>query len=134
MIDETEASSFDSRDLAHNGERPDPPAEVALVLAAALLLLIDLVFGAQRGNLRLHLALEVGAALFTLLAAGHAWLRRARRVARPRKSAPQPASAGNAYGPIDTRLWGAIEAALLEEVESLSLDTKPVRLPPAPPV
>jgi hypothetical protein len=132
MFDEMDQSFFDSADLAHLGDRSDPPVEVGLVLAVALLLLIDLVSGAHRGKLRLHLALEVGAALLTLVAAARAWLRRVRLAVRTRRIEPSPASAGEVESHIDGRLWSAIEIALREESASPPLWVAPRRLPPAP--
>jgi hypothetical protein len=137
MFDETEAGFFDGREFGAFVERAAPPVEVALVLAIALLLLIDLVFVAQRGKLRLHLALEIGAALLTLVAAGRAWFRRARLVARPRKIEPQPARTSDVNAPIDSSLWVAIQVAILEE--SLPPPRLPppritqIRMPPPPP-
>jgi hypothetical protein len=128
MFDEMDESFFASADL-----RSDPPVEVVLVLAVALLLLIDLVSGAHRGKLRLHLALEVGAALLTLVAAARAWLRRVRLALRTRRiEEPSPASAGDVESHIDGRLWSAIEVALREESASPPLWVAPRRLPPAP--
>jgi hypothetical protein len=133
MFDETDPSFFDSTDPTHFGEPSGLPVEMVLVLGVALLLLIDLVFVAQRGKLRLHLALETGAAVLTLLAAARAWFRRARLVARTRKPEPVPASPGDINAPIDARLWGAIEAALIEEAMAPTLRLAPRRLPPIPP-
>jgi hypothetical protein len=133
MFDEMDESFFDSADLAHLGDRSDPPVEVVLVLAVALLLLIDLVSGAHRGKLRLHLSLEVGAALLTLVAAARAWLRRVRLAMRTRRmEEPSPATAGEVESHIDGRLWSAIEIAIREECASPPLWVAPRRLPPAP--
>jgi hypothetical protein len=132
MFDEVDERFFDSADLAHLGDRSGPPVEVGLVLAVALLLLIDLVSGAHRGKLRLHLTLEVGAALLTLVAAARAWLRRVRFAVRARRIEPSPVSAGEVETHIDGRLWSAIEIALREESASPPLWVAPRRLPPAP--
>lgn len=132
MLDETDESFLDSADLAQLVERSDPLVEVGLVLAGALLLGIDLL-GAHRGNLRLHLALELVAALLTLSAAVRAWLRRVNLVKQTRKNEPSPTSAGDVEAHIDGRLWSAIETALLEEAYP-PLGVTPPRLPPVPPM
>jgi hypothetical protein len=132
MSGETGAALFESGRLAHLGARLAPPREVALGLAVALLLGIDLGLDAQRGELRLHLVLEVGAALLTLLVAGRGWLRHARSAARERRNEPAPLSVSDVECYIDARLWSAIAAALREEAEPALLIT-PRRLAPAPP-
>lgn len=131
MFDEMGERLFDTADLAHWGDRSDPPVELGLVLAVALLLLVDLL-GAHRGKLRLHLVLEIAAALLTLVAAARAWLRRVRLAMQTRRSEPSPASAGELETHIDGRLWSAIDIALREESASPPLWVAPRRLPPAP--
>jgi hypothetical protein len=126
MRGENDGILVDPNDASFND--PKRYAEVGSTLSVAFLLLLDILFDAQRGNLRLHLVLELGAASVAVVTAAYSWTRYARRAVRADgRARRRPPASGDA---IDSGLWSAIASAIRAEAVSVSTLTSrdPIRL------
>jgi hypothetical protein len=120
-----------------SSRRSGPLAKVASALTVALLLLIDLLVDVPRVSMRLHLALEVGATVVALIAAGHDWARCAWLAARSRWQVTPANRASPKRAYIDRELWRAIESAIRAEsvrpIASVGGFVPGIFVPPPPP-
>ncbi len=108
MLDETRAISADTEKRGGFGQRQRVWAGVSLELAVTLILLLDLLSGAQRGNLRLHVAIETGAAFVAFYAATWRWLRCVPVMPRsPARRRPAASSPPEVATHVDGSVWRA---------------------------